>query len=490
MPLCHVYNLSLQTGIIPQELKTSRVVPIFKSGDEDSFNNYRPISLLSSFNKLLEKIVAKQMLGFINKHKILYNLQFGFRKKHNTIHPVLYFLDKIFKGFNQHEPEYTIAVFLDLKKAFDTTSHSILLEKLEHYGFRDLAHLWFTNYLKNRTQVVTVNGEDSHQEIITMGVPQGSVLGPILFLLYINCLPNSVQFLSLLFADDTTFQMSSPNIIDLFKQTNTELGKASEWFLSNQLTLNVSKTKYMIFCPKNKNINLQNFEIKLGTEKIERIGSDKKVKSFKFVGINIDDNLSWKEHISKMKSKLAYIGLQISKVKHTLPKDALLTVYNSLFRPHLEFGILLWGNSNKKYLKGVMNSQKKCIRNIANKNFNSHTDPIFKSLNILKFSDLFHLNCNLFAHSVIFNSAPSCIIDLFPRSISDRTNNLVTVKCKNKGLESLPSFYIPQKWNSLSLSLRNTKSKAMFKFNIKSLILNSYECTIRNCNNPLCMDCY
>ena len=328
-------------------MKTARVVPVHKSDSNSLFNNYRPISLLPSLSKLLEKCAAKQMFGFIEKNKILYDFQFGFRRNHNTTQPVLHFLDKIYHSLNKDDPEYTIFIFLDLKKAFDTVSHSILLEKLKHYGFRGLSNLWFTNYLNGRKQVVSINGIDSDSLEICVGVPQGSVLGPLLFLLYINCLPNAVEFLALLFADDTTFQMCGNGIKKLFEKANVELNKAAEWFHCNKLSLNVEKTKFIVFKPTKKNADFNNLTLEIGGKKIERIGNNFPTKSFKFVGINIDENLSWDYHISKVKSKISFANIQIARVKNILPIGTLTNLYNALFRPHLEFGVMAWGGRSK-----------------------------------------------------------------------------------------------------------------------------------------------
>ena len=183
-PLCHLFNLSLQTGYVPDQLKSAKVVPVFKSGDKHNFTNYRPISLLSSFAKLLEKIVAHQVLGFLHKNNILFKHQYGFRKSHNTTHPIIHFLDKIYNGLNSNNPEYTLGIFLDLKKAFDTVDFDILLSKMQHYGFQGISNDWFKSYLNNRTQYVEIDGKKSSLLTMSCGVPQGSILGPLLFLLF------------------------------------------------------------------------------------------------------------------------------------------------------------------------------------------------------------------------------------------------------------------------------------------------------------------
>ena len=174
--------MSLESGFVPREMKLAKIIPVYKDSDKHEFTNYRPISLLSSFSKLLEKIVSRQIIGFLNANNILYKHQYGFRAKHNTSHPVVHFTHKIYNALNQSPSATTIAIFIDLKKAFDTVDHDILLKKLEHYGIRNRPNDWFTSYLSEREQFVTINGTNSENLTIKCGVPQGSVLGPLLFL--------------------------------------------------------------------------------------------------------------------------------------------------------------------------------------------------------------------------------------------------------------------------------------------------------------------
>ena len=366
---------------IPREFKIAKIVPVYKDGDCHDFNNYRPISLLSSFSKLLEKIVAKQLVRFLHVNDIIYKHQYGFRAKHNTSHPVLHFSDQIYNSLNQKPSAKTLAIFIDLKKAFDTVDHNILIEKLEHYGVRNSSNNWFHNYLLDREQFVSINGTASETAKIVCGVPQGSVLGPILFLLYINDLPNSTDFLTLLFADDTTFQLSGVNLDGLFEIANSELEKASVWFTSNKLTLNVKKTKFMLFSEKKAPV-VTNI-LKVGDKLVEQVGSNCKEKYFRFVGHVLDENLSWEGHIEHVSKKLASANFALNSTKHFLPLKIRKTIYYSLFDSHLNFGNLLWGCAPKKSISKIENLQKRCIRNVALKSFRAHTEPIFKQLNIL-----------------------------------------------------------------------------------------------------------
>ena len=259
-------------------------------------NNYRPISLLSVFSRLLEKLVCQQLLNFVTKHKILYDKQFGFKSNHSTLFALLAIIDKIQRAID--DGNFSCGIFLDLSKAFDTVNHQILLQKLEYYGIRGLANDWFRSYLHNRKQFVLLGNVKSDRLDVSCGVPQGSVLGPILFLLYVNDFHKSSNILDFhLFADDSNIFYTDSNLIRLESTINDQIKLVNAWLCANKLSLNIEKTNFIIFHPTQKKI-ADNFQLILNNQSLKR---EYKIK---YLGVFVDCHLNWRDHVSFISKKI------------------------------------------------------------------------------------------------------------------------------------------------------------------------------------------
>ena len=301
--IAETFNTSVEIGKYPTKLKMAKVIPIYKSDDETDPNNYRPISLLSCFNRIFEKLVYKRMKCFIDKTNILYPSQYGFRHGHSTEHAILDIVNAI--QSNMDKGSFSCGVFIDLKKAFDTVDHNILLKKLDFYGFRGMIQDWFESYLRERTQVTKVGQNTSNKMNITCGVPQRSVLGPLLFLLYDNDICSSSKNLKFyLFADDTNILLSNKNLKSLENTMNIELNKVYQWLISNKLTLNFKKKIFVIFRPYQKRLP---FLPKICIKDPARNTSVylERKEYVKYLGVLIDYKLSWKNHIGSVALKSA-----------------------------------------------------------------------------------------------------------------------------------------------------------------------------------------
>ena len=405
-PISTIINNSLTTGYVPDMAKLAKVIPIYKTKDKKNIGNYRPISLLPVISKILEKVVYRNMYSFLVRNNVLYTSQYGFREKHSTVNAITELVCDITNAIENKEN--TLGVFLDLSKAFDTINHTILLHKLEFYGVRGLALNWFKSYLTTRKQYVLYNNVKSRTLDITCGVPQGSILGPLLFLIYVNDIANCLNHSKVIvFADDTTIFSSSKSIHSLYKNVNADLAELSNWFRANKLALNVNKSNYMLF---RSNATLDTHVgniLKIGPDEIEH------KTSCKFLGIIIDNQLRWNDHIN-------YINVQISRsvyilksVKHVLPSKLLKTLYFTMVQPYLTYGIILWGSTFQCYTKQTIVLQKKAIRCIHKAHYNAHTEPLFYRSKLLKLNDLYRFELAKFMFDCINSLLPVPLLTYF-----------------------------------------------------------------------------
>ena len=469
-PVTYLCNLSFTTGVVPSALKLAKVVPIYKSGSSFNFTNYRPVSVLCSFSKIYERLVYNRLINFLYLNDTLYKYQFGFRANHSTELALILLLDKIISAIENNE--YTVAVFLDLSKAFDMVNHKILLSKLEFYGIRGLPLEWFTSYLSNRKQYVYYNDFASSQMNITCGVPQGSILGPLLFLVFINDLHNvSETLFFILFADDSNLLLSGPNVNDLCNQMNIELNKVVEWFKINKLCLNVKKTNFMIFNAKNKPSPQSDLTLKVDEAIVDQ------VYHTKFLGVIIDSKLNWTLHINHVAGKISKnIGI-ITRARKILTEKTLTGLYYTFIYPYLNYCCTVWGISPESHLSKLYVLQKRIVRIISGKPRLFPSSDLFKCLKILPIRHLNQFKLSIFCYKFKMNKLPT-IFDEFITSIGDvhehytRNSHLFFIDTPRTiyALNSV-KYKAPFTWNSLNIDLHNEKCEKSFKRKLLSYLL-------------------
>ena len=372
---------------------------------------------------------------------------------------------------------FSCGVFIDLKKAFDTVDHKILLHKLNHYGFRGVINKWFSFYLDGRTQTTQIGSHISKRQNTTCSVPQGSVLGPLLFLIYINDIQESSDKLELfLFADDTNAIYADKNLKSLETTVNQELSKLFDWLTANKLTLNINKTNFVIFRPAQRKLTYHPKIMIFDNDQKKNVALECK-ESVRYLGVIIDNNLSWENHIDHVAIKISRtIGL-ICKLRHFLPRHILLTIYRSLVTPYLTYGLIAWGQACKSHLEKLLKLQERALRFIYFSERNQHTIPLFIDAGVLPLKSLYY---ELLAHlmfEIRHRNAPGNIQVLF-QDISDihsyntrssASNNFYTHSSRLSIQVNSFSRIGTKIWNEMPMSLRKLP-KNVFKRKIKQIL--------------------
>ena len=472
--LTHIFNLVLSKGKYPDLLKVAKVIPIYKKGDSTLPENYRPISLLSCFNKLLEKMIEKRIKNFLLQNNSLYDYQFGFRTGYSTSQALLEISHTIYSQLNNNNN--ILGLYLDLKKAFDTVDHTILLQKLSHYGIRGNAHALMKSYLLNRKQTMYVNRVYSGQKNITTGVPQGSVLGPLLFLIYVNDIQTADPGCSMrLFADDTNVFIHDKNCMNLTIKASQTISNLQKWFNINKLTLHLGKTNYTVFHCKRDHNKCCPDHFYVNQTKICR------ASSVKYLGVLIDEDLSWKDHIQDLTNKLVKYTSIFFHIREKIPPAVALQMYYGLVYSRLSYGIEIYGMAKSSTISPLQVMQNRLLKILTFKHRRFPTNSLYQELEILKVSDIHNLRLYVMIYKYVTGKLPEIFNNIFqdsesqPGTINTRNNSLFNVTRQNNIYGKLMlNNYGFNLWQRIPISIKQSTTLSSFKSAVKKYLMEQY----------------
>jgi len=468
--LKHIFNLIFRTGIIPPEFKHSIITPILKNGDKSNIKNYRPISNISTFAKIFEKCLKKRLVDFFEKYNILSENQFGFRAELSTEDAVYELINKIYNYINNKQK--TIAVFLDLQKAFDMVSHEKLLMKLERLGVRGVVLKLFRNYLSGRTQQVKINNTLGDKLEVKRGVPQGTVLGPILFLAYMNDISWGLTSGDLIsYADDTVLLFSGSSWNDALRSASAGLSGVSDWLDRNHLLLNLNKTKMMRFAfnelePMNNDLTIHQ-NCRSDTCNCPKI---QETQTIKYLGVHIDSNMKWVNHSQYLNNVLKNTIHKFYLLRNILKKKTLITVYKSLIESKLRYCNIIWGGLYDEHLKQINVTQRHILKVILKLPRDYPSVQLYSNNNILSTRGLYMVDLLVFVHKRNIYSK----IDHSIETRSKQNKLLKVVRCRSTAAQRFISFLGPRLYNFLPRNLKDIGSIRRFKTAVNDYVNNNY----------------
>lgn len=465
--ISHLFNESVASGLFPDALKQARVVPVFKKGDRTQACNYRPISTISVLSKIFEYLILSRLQKFLNTNSILNACQFGFRPNLSTSDAVCEFLGNAYDSID--DKNFTVCVFLDFAKAFDTVNHQILLNKLYKYGIRGLSNDWFRSYLFDRRQCVSVDSGKSEFATVNCGVPQGSILGPMLFLLYINDMVECCNANLVHYADDTTYYMTGSSLDILIETINSDLENVDTWLRANMLSLNIDKTKAIVISKR-----LRSY---VDVDAIRIRGRDiEYTECINFLGVHIDRDLSFRLHRSKVVSKLSSSLGIMRRLSAIVAPRAMVKLYFALFYSHLTYALNAWGNVSKVTTDKISSLQRHVVELLGDQY--SNVGDILQNYSLLRYSHVIKYFClvNLFR---ILNGTNSYflqkIIDIQPcHSYNSRgveCELLNNVYCRTSTSQHNFIYHAIRYWNDLPLDIRKLSDLVVFKRTLKRYLL-------------------
>ena len=462
--ICKIFNCSLETGVFPDDWKFAKVTPLFKQGERNDINNYRPISVISVIAKVFERIIYDQLYSFLSVNHIISERQSGFRSLHSTLTALIEATDSW--AYNIDRGNFNAVVFLDLKKAFDTVDHEILLTKLFAYGIQGVAYNWFESYLDNRKQQCFVNGSLSNTTTIKCGVPQGTILGPLLFILYINDLPNClIHSQSRMYADDTSLSYADQDPNSVETCLNQDLDKISIWLSANKLTLNMKKTEFMLIGSRQK-LNT------LATTPVLKIDQApvKQVSTTKSLGVVLDDRLTWHDQIEHLCKKIASGIGALKRIRQFVPPSTLHLIFKTLVQPHFDYCDIVWGSCGETLSTKLQKLQNRAARVLTFSSYDTDANQLISDLGwntlstqrdkhkaILVFKSLNGLTPEYLGSRFISRE------DTNPYSLRDSMNKLAIPLPRTNYYKNSFAYSGAVLWNSLPSEVRQTGSLREFR---------------------------
>ena len=458
-------NFSLKSGTFPTQWKRAKIIPIHKSGDKDTPSNYRPISILPCVSKLLERVVQRQLLAYLHKNNILSPEQSGFRPKHSTITTLIKVTDDWFQAIDKKE--YTGAVFVDLKKAFDTVDCDILINKLNKIGIKGIPSSWVKSYMSNRVCKTFVNSKMSTESVLSCGVPQGSLLGPLLFIIYVNDLVTCVKSCQVqLYADDTVLYFSHSSINNIELALNTDLENVYNWMCQNKLSVNCKKTECILFGSKHMLSKQNVLNIKLHKSPLNQ------VRHFKYLGLICDENLNWNNHIENMSQKIGKMIGFLGRLRRSLSETVLNLIYRSLILPLFDYGDIIYSSTFMKYTDKLQKLQNRAGRIILKVKPEHHVS-VSEMHNALNWQllDERRLNHSLvFMYKILNDLTPTYLRNEFeyvPQRYSSRFGEILHLpKPRTECLKRSFKYRCAKAYNELPPVIKSSSTVNAFKSKI------------------------
>ena len=473
IPLVRIFNQSIKSGRLPEDFKTAKIIPIPKIKNSQELNTFRPISLLSTISKVLERAVHSQLMNYLNKENLMNERQSGFRSKHSTSTCLTEICDMLYD--NLDKGRYTGAVFLDLKKAFDIIPHDLLIKKLSYFGIEGIELAWFKSYLLGRTQCVSYKGTLSNFLPVRSGVPQGSILGPLLFCLFINDICNLPLHPSTkisLYADDTTVFSSGYGVQSVQNTLQKDIQTLCTWFNENGLVVNIDKTKTMLFSSRAKK-NTLDFKIYMDDKQLEN------VSKFKYLGVLINKNLDWSFHVNDMIRKIMNSIICVRRIKNCLTKRILRNLYFNLILPHIDYCSTVWGSLTKKDLIRLQRCQNKYCRLALDADYYTSSKRMLNKLNIQSIKKRLDYNYSVLMYKILNGLAPAYLNQIFPKNPNPYTtrsaslSQLYLSKPRTELKKRSFSYTASKLYNKLPIPLKCSTSLDIFKRRLSRSLISS-----------------